>query len=140
MTYHFSTISRMRLEGCDQRLQAVCERVLETIDCSIIDGHRPKERQDEAFRTNKSEVKWPDSKHNSTPSMAVDCAPYPIDWNDRERATLFAGFMMATALAIALARGERWRLRWGGDWDTDWKVNDNHFDDLWHFEIVEGTL
>jgi len=29
-------------------------------------------------------------------------------------------------------------LRWGGDWDRDTEVQDNSFDDLVHFEIVEG--
>ena len=29
------------------------------------------------------------------------------------------------------------RLRWGGDWDSDLEVDDNDFDDLPHFELVD---
>lgn len=138
MAYQFSTQSRAHLDSCDVRLQRVFERVLESIDCTVIEGHRSQERQDEAFRTEKSQIKWPDGMHNRSPSLAVDVAAYPIRWKDRERATLFAGFVLATALAISHGRGEHWRLRWGGDWDSDWRVADNSFDDLWHFEIVEA--
>ena len=28
-------------------------------------------------------------------------------------------------------------FRWGGDWDRDTEVNDNAFDDLVHYEIIE---
>jgi len=58
-------------------------------------------------------------------------APYPVVWDDRERQTLFAGFVLATAKAIGVD------LRWSGDWDSDTEVRDNSFDDLVHFEIVE---
>ena len=63
--------------------------------------------------------------------MAVDVAPYPIAWDDRERQTLFAGYVLATAKALGV------ELRWGGDWDGDTEVRDNQFDDLVHFELVE---
>ena len=64
------------------------------------------------------------------PSEAIDAAPCPIDWEDRERATLFAGFM------IGLGKDHDIDLRWGGDWNTDWQVKDNKFDDLLHYEVV----
>ncbi len=83
------------------------------------------------FRTGKSQVKFPHGKHNTNPSLAVDAAPYPIDWQDRERFTLFAGFVLCIAASMGVT------LRWGGDWDLDWQVRDNSFDDLLHFEIVE---
>ena len=31
----------------------------------------------------------------TNPSRAVDVVPYPIDWDDRERFHLFAGFVIA---------------------------------------------
>lgn len=82
-------------------------------------------------------MKWPKSKHNKCPSCAVDIAPYdaspvgPVNWQDRERMTLFAGFVLATAKQMGIS------IRWGGDWDKDTQVLDNTFDDLVHFEIVE---
>ena len=78
----------------------------------------------------KSQVRWPDGKHNTEPSLAVDVCPYPVVWDDRERQTLFAGYVLATAKAMGID------LRWGGDWDRDTEVRDNSFDDLVHFEIV----
>jgi len=65
------------------------------------------------------------------PSLAVDAAPYPIDWNDRDRWMRFSGFVLGVARAYGVT------LRWGGDWDRDWDVADNRFNDWPHFEIVE---
>ncbi len=130
----YSSTSAQRLKQCDLRLQDVFNTVLETIDHTIITGGRDGVTQNEMFRTGKSKVQFPNSKHNSAPSMAVDAAPYPIDWKDRERATLFAGFVMGIAKEKGIT------LRWGGDWNSDWQVKDNHFDDLWHFEITEGIV
>lgn len=129
--YKFSKSSRSKLDQCDPRIIKIFETVLKTVDCSIITGYRDKYSQNEMKRTGKSQLSWPNSKHNSNPSVAIDVAPYPIDWKDRERFTLFAGFV----LGIAKAQGVT--LRWGGDWDRDFKVKDNNFDDLLHFEIVE---
>lgn len=130
-TYLYSQRSLDRLATCDTRLQRVFHAVIRVVDCTILCGHRGQAEQDEAFRAGKSKVRWPHGKHNSLPSMAVDAAPYPIDWEDRERATLFAGFVLGVAREMGI------RLRWGGDWNGDWQVKDNAFDDLWHFELVE---
>lgn len=127
----FSNSSAAKLAQCDPRLRAVFDEVIQHFDCTIITGHRGKAEQDEAFRTGKSKVQWPNGKHNTVPSLAVDAAPYPINWEDRERASLFAGFV----LGVAIARGTK--LRWGGDWNRDTQTADNKFDDLWHFELAE---
>lgn len=126
----FSSRSKEKLESCHVDIQVVFEGVIQFVDCTIIEGYRDEERQNEMFRTGKSQLTFPDGKHNSKPSKAVDAAPYPIDWKDRERATLFAGFVIGFARAMGI------ELRWGGDWDRDWQVKDNNFDDLWHFELV----
>ena len=81
----------------------------------------------------RSKVRWPNGKHNTVPSMAVDVTPYPVVWDDRERQTLFAGFVLATAKVMGLG------LRWGGDWSMDFQVKDNRFDDLVHFELVDDA-
>lgn len=100
MNYSYSPRSTERLETCAPRLQEIFNRVIESVDCTIIEGHRDDERQNEMFRTGKSQLQWPDGKHNSEPSLAVDAAPYPIDWQDRERATLFAGFVIGIAKGL----------------------------------------
>jgi peptidoglycan L-alanyl-D-glutamate endopeptidase CwlK len=128
----FSKRSSNNLDSCDWDLQRLFRRVVKKFDCTVIVGHRTEEAQDEAFRTGHSKKEWPDSKHNTHPSIAVDVAPYPIDWNDRERFSLFAGYVLGVASEMGI------NIRWGGDWDRDTQVKDNTFDDLVHFEIVKN--
>lgn len=130
MSHRYSTNSQSRLEQCHPSLQRVFLAVIEHVDNTIITGHRPKEEQNRLFDEGKSQLKYPKGKHNSLPSLAVDAAPYPIDWNDRERATLFAGFVLGIAAEMGI------KLRWGGDWNMNFETKDNNFDDLWHFELV----
>lgn len=127
----FSKKSKAKLNTCDKRLIELFNKVVKKFDCTIIEGHRSKDRQNKLFDEGKSKLQYPNGKHNATPSMAVDVAPYPIDWNDRERFTYFAGYVLGIAYQMGL------KIRWGGDWDMDTQVKDNNFDDLPHFEIKE---
>ena len=127
----FGKTSRKKLATCDKRLQKVFNEVIKHVDCSILEGHRSGERQNKLYDEGKTKVKYPKGRHNNNPSLAVDVARYPIDWDDRERHTLFAGFV------IGIARGMGINLRWGGDWNRNWDTADNRFDDFPHFEIYE---
>ena len=127
----FGKSSRERLATCDKRLQKVFNEIIKHVDCSVLEGHRSQERQDKLYGEGKTKVKYPDGRHNSDPSRAVDITPWPIDWNDRERQTLFAGFVLGIGRSMGI------KLRWGGDWDMDFNVGDNQFDDFPHFEIRE---
>tara|TARA_R110000787_G_scaffold44344_1_gene108873 strand:+ start:447 stop:842 length:396 start_codon:yes stop_codon:yes gene_type:complete len=125
----FGSRSKSRLKTCDTRLQDLFNEVIKHFDCSVIQGHRGKEDQNKAFKEGKSKLKYPNGNHNKSPSKAVDVAPYPINWNDRERFTYFAGYVVGIASQMGL------KIRWGGDWDMDTEVKDNNFDDLPHFEL-----
>ena len=125
----FGTKSKSKLSTCIPELQEVFNEVIKTVDCSVLEGHRSKDKQNALYKEGKTKVTYPKGRHNSSPSRAVDVVPYPIDWDDRERFTLFAGFV----LGIAKSKGID--LRWGGDWDQDWYVHDNRFDDFPHFEL-----
>jgi peptidoglycan L-alanyl-D-glutamate endopeptidase CwlK len=132
----YSTRSKKRLSTCDERLQEVFNEVIKHVDCSILEGHRSKERQNKLYDEKRTKVRYPNGRHNSSPSKAVDVTPYPVDWEDRERQTLFAGFVIGTG------RGMGYKIRWGGNWDMyeekgRWEVKDNRFDDFPHFEIKE---
>ena len=127
----FGTRSKQRLATCDERLQKVFNEVIKYIDCSVLEGHRGQERQDKLYEEGKTKLKFPNGRHNMAPSNAVDVTPYPVDWKDRERQTLFAGFVLGIAKSMGI------KLRWGGDWDMDFRVMDNRFDDFPHFEIKE---
>ena len=125
----FGRKSKERLSTCDKRLQDLFNEVIKHVDCSILEGHRDERRQEQLFSEGKTKVHYPFGRHNTKPSRAVDVTPYPVDWADRERQTLFAGFV------LGVARGMGITLRWGGDWDMDFQVMDNRFDDFPHFEI-----
>ena len=128
----FGKTSLKRLATCDKRLQEVFNEVIKTVDCSVLEGHRGKDRQNTLYTEGKTKVTYPKGRHNSSPSRAVDVCPYPIDWNDRERFHLFAGFVIGIAKSMDID------LRWGGDWNQNWEVDDNKFDDFPHYEVVNA--
>jgi len=136
--YPLSAVEKSRLDTCDKRLQSIVLKVLDRWNIVVITGHRDKAGQDKALAGGNTKLAWPRSKHNTTPSRAVDMVPVEIknkreviDWNDRERMHLFAGYVLAVADQLGI------RLRWGGDWDNDSEVKDNVFDDLVHFELID---
>lgn len=131
---YYNEISKKRLKECHMDLQVIFFEVIKHFDCSILKGHRGKEEQNNLFLEKKTQLKWPDSHHNSVPSNAVDVAPYPIDWDDRERFTLFAGMVLGIAAMMKID------ILWGGDWDDDTKVDDNRFDDLPHFQRGQAVI
>ena len=127
----FSKISEQRLATCDQRLQAILREAIQHVDFSVLCGHRGRDEQEEAYRTGKSKARWPNSKHNTLPSVAVDVAPYPVDWKDTARFARLAGYLER------IAQEQGVRIRWGGDWDMDGRTNDERFIDMPHIELVD---
>ena len=127
----FGKKSKLRLLSCDYRLQDVFNEVIKEVDCSILEGHRDERRQDKLYEEGKTKVRYPMGRHNSKPSRAVDVVPYPVDWKDRERFHLFAGYVLGVASGMDIS------LRWGGDWNQNFEVDDNKFDDFPHFELVD---
>lgn len=125
----FGNTSISRLRECHPLLQRLFLEVVREYDCSILVGHRAKREQDHAFESKMSRLKWPNSKHNKVPSLAIDVAPYPLNWQDQKRFYHFGGFVKGMALGLGIP------LRWGGDWDGDEDLNDQTFMDLVHFEL-----
>ena len=80
----FSETSQSKLATCDRRIHHVLHAAIGFTDFSVLCGHRGEVSQDKAFADGKSKRQWPDSLHNVQPSLAVDIAPYPIDWPDKE--------------------------------------------------------
>ncbi len=119
--FKFSKISQSKLDTCDKRIQLICNEAIKVFDFSVLCGHRGEISQDKAYRTGKSQLKWPDSKHNKEPSIAVDLAPYPIDWKDIARFYGLAGYIKEAAYSNGLD------VIWGGCWDD--------LKDYGHFEL-----
>ena len=118
----------------DHRLERMVDELLKYMDVSLTWGHRDERDQTEMFATGRSKVKWPNSKHNAYPSLAVDIQPYPYPDNENDlRAAL--GYMAGICWGIAQLYG--FSIRWGGDWNRNGDVTDNGFDDLFHLEIYD---
>ena len=125
----FGKRSMERLNTCDEDLIALFQEVVKYFDCSVLEGHRGKDKQNKYFNEGKSKLKYPEGRHNRKPSNAVDVVPYPVDWNDREQMSYFAGFVKGVAFKMGIP------IRWGGDWNNNNDLKDNNFDDLPHFEL-----
>jgi len=117
-------------------LQRLVDWYLQEVgDISLVCGHRTESEQNELYPT-YTKVKWPDSKHNRYPAIAVDLQPYPYPKSDselREQLNYIAGRLIQKAADDCL------ELRWGGDWNRNNDITDNKFDDLFHFELVDYT-
>ena len=126
------------LSTVDSALVQVLDMVIENYDFSAISGKRDKAEQDDIFARGMSKVKWPHSKHNvgrggitSGKSLAVDIAPYPIDWKDTYAFVYLAGRVQQAASELG------YTVRWGGNWDQDHDIiKDQTFQDLGHFELI----
>ena len=121
----FGKRSKERLKGVDAKLVNVLNELVKIMDVTIIEGLRTKERQEELVKQGASKTKF--SKHIQ--GKAVDVAPYPIDWEDRDRFHYMGGMIRGIAQQLNIP------VRWGGDWDGDGETKDNRFDDLVHVEI-----
>ena len=121
----FGKRSKKRLKGVDTRLVNILNELIKIMDVTIIEGVRSAKRQEELLKKGATKVKY--SKHMD--GKAVDLAPYPIDWNDRDRFHYMGGMIRGIAKQLNIP------VRWGGDWDGDGEVKDNGFDDLVHVEI-----
>jgi len=124
-----SQFSLDNLESCHPDLIRVFVRVAEITNIRITDGHRSKLEQQKAYDSCHSKMQWPDSGHNKTPSIAIDVAPYPIDWDDKRRFYYLAGMVKAVAEEMGI------KIRFGGDWSGDGIFKDQKFDDLVHYEL-----
>jgi len=127
----FSPLSKRRLAECHPDLQKLMNEVIKHYDIVVLCGFRGKDEQDKAFREGKSKLAFPKSKHNVTPSLAVDIAPYPVDWNDIKRFWHLAGYVKATAERLGI------KIRQGADWDGDNDFKDQKFIDLPHVELAD---
>lgn len=124
----FSQKSLSNLSTCHPDLQKLFNEVIKYFDCTIIEGYRSEEDQFKAFKDGRSKI-ISGGKHNNSPSLAVDVAPFPIDWQDKERFYYFAGFVKGIATSLGI------KIRWGGDWNENNNLKDQSFFDLPHFEL-----
>ena len=107
-------------------LQRVVDEALKTIDFAIICGHRDAAAQEKAFLMKVSKKRWPESKHNRTPSSAMDLVPVPLVWTDIPSFNKLAEVVKKAAVIVGVP------IIWGGDWA---KLKDRP-----HFELVDDKV
>ena len=109
MPFRFSSRSLERLRTCHADLVLLMTEAIADPDCpsdfSVLEG-----------------LRWPQSRHNSTPSMAVDVAPYVdggVTWDWAYYYPL-ADHVKRTwnRLSLEGATTGGHHLTWGGDWAT----------------------
>lgn len=133
----FTLTSRTKLATCHQDLQTLFNEVIKTFDCTILEGHRDEEAQEEAFKKGNTQLHYPYGNHNAFPSNAVDASPYPVEWNNFSRFYWFAGYVMGIAQKLYDDGKISHLIRYGGDWNQNKEITDNKFNDLVHFELVK---
>lgn len=132
----FGTISEYNLSSCSPSLQRLMREAIRRapkwLDFAITCGHRNRADQEKAFRDGASKKHWPDSKHNSIPSLAVDVRPAsPFnaeDWNDKLRFARLIGFIECVAIDLGIP------IRVGLDFSGDGRTIDETFVDIPHIE------
>lgn len=126
MPFQFSENSAAKLATCDPRLQVLLNWAIRVspVDFAVISGYRGEAYQNELQEEGKSQLRYPNSKHNKQPSLAVDIVPYVNNAPDFERIELF---WTVYGVIHALSEQMGVDIAWGGLWS---------FKDYGHFELV----
>ena len=133
--YKFGATSLARLNSCHPKIQLVMKAAIAQglLDMTVSEGHRDEATQNKYFNERKSKLRFPNGKHNTYPSQAVDIVPFVN--GKLSYKTSHCCYMAGLILGIAASLGIK--LRWGGNWDMDGEImTDQTFQDLVHFELV----
>ncbi len=145
-----SAFSEANLRTCDHRIQNIVRQTASIYEVRVLCGRRSIIEQERLFLLGRTKLHGGESTHNPKDEYpvddvygilvpVVDVVPYPINWHDAKRFIYMAGMMQAFAEDEAFNAENDFRLRWGGNWDMDMVIiDDQNFDDLPHFEIVEA--
>lgn len=129
------------------------------VDFTLIEGHRPPEKQMEYYKKGRefNDGRWKvvnqkavitnvdgyhvKGKHNYNPSLAVDFAAYVPDKPQLTWDSIHLTYIGATLVLIAdylYTEGIiSHKLRWGGNWDKDGDLADNRLYDRPHVELYK---
>ena len=119
--YKFSKTSKARLDSCSTKIQNIFNEVIKYMDVTVVSGHRTPAEQLELYKKGRSvngnivtniDGYTKKSKHNYSPSLAVDVVPYPIDWEDEQR------FLELSVIVKRIAAEQGTDVVWGGDWKS----------------------
>ena len=136
----FGKSSLAKLNTCHPDIIKVMQEAIKHYDFTVVYGTRSVEEQQKLYKVGRKLVKgvWTTvgktvtnldgvnkkSKHNYSPSLAIDIAPWvdgDIPWNDIAEFKKMAQIVKNAAVTVGV------NLTWGGDWEK--------FRDYPHFEI-----
>jgi peptidoglycan L-alanyl-D-glutamate endopeptidase CwlK len=131
----FGHRSKSKLDTLHPLLQKLLNEVVKTLDITIVSGRRTAKEQDELYEKGYSKLKFPESKHNTSPSQAVDIAIWNkskprIRWEDRNQFIFMMGYVKGLADKLGI------KIRMGGDWNGDMIFTESFFDPA-HIELIE---
>jgi len=147
----FGKKSQDKLSTAHPKLQLVMNEAIKAYDFTVLYGNRSVDEQFELYKQGRqlqSDGTWKKigstvteldgkikkSKHNYSPSLAVDIAPYPIDWNNIQR------FKDMAKVVLQCAKNLNIKVVWGADWDMDGNIEEHKFKDFPHFQIDDSEL
>lgn len=135
----FSKRSLLNRAQLHHLLQRVVDTAIKRFDFTILDAQRGRAEQEAAFRNGFSKAHFLESAHNYEPAVAMDLAPYPINFNDvgrfKEMAKVIGYYDARQGDGRGIALELKIPLRWGADWDMDGEWNDEKFKDWGHWEL-----
>jgi peptidoglycan L-alanyl-D-glutamate endopeptidase CwlK len=143
---YWSKTSKRRLLTCHREIIRFAEEVLQVHDCSVITGYRNSVEQNKLYYATprRSKLKYPNSKHNINPSIAIDLVPYVPQlggptW-DNEYSLYFAGLALGVADMLFKNGQMSYKIRCGLNWSTNRQKNFklNEFRDTLHFELYRS--
>jgi len=136
--YTFTQNDNLKLSSCHPTLVKLMEYAIKDFKFIIICGYRNKQDQNAAYNAKKSKVIYPNSKHNSQPSLAVDIAPvklnkdytYWIDWKDIDLFIELYNHIKECSNELGI------KIRWGGDFNMDGDITTTDAWDKSHYELI----
>ena len=140
-----------KLSTAHPKLQLVLKEAIKSYDFMVLYGTRTVDEQFELYkkgRQQQTDGSWKKvgstvteldgkikkSKHNYSPSLAIDIAPYPIDWNNIQR------FKDMAKVVLQCAKNLNIKITWGADWDMDGNIEEHKFKDFPHFELDPSEI
>ena len=141
----FGQNSLDKLATCHPDIQKVMHEAIKHYDFTVLYGHRTAAEQLSLYKQGRKLVdgKWvrigktvtdkdgtvKKSKHNYSPSVAIDIAPYPINWNNLTRFKELKEVVFKAAEKVGV------KLVWGADWDGDGDIAEHSLQDYPHYEL-----
>lgn len=132
--FEWAESSKKRLKEADYDLQLICNEVkkISEIDFDISCAYRSREEQKALYKKGLSQLDGTSkkSKHNYTPSRAVDIYCYNGSKADysHDKMHYMAGLFRAVSEDLYKRGITKNQLRWGGWWED--------FPDMPHYELI----